>query len=506
MNSDKTKCWLSICIPTFNRSQYLRLTLESITNQELFQNSDEIEIVVSDNSSTDDTQTVAEQFQTLYPEKISYHRQAINLGEANFEYVLSKASGRFLKLHNDTLPFRNGTLAEFIKVIKATVNEKPVLFFTNGPRHSGNSIGVCNNLDEFVKSVSFIATWIGAFGIWRDQFHALPDFLRRIDLHLVQTDTLFRLMAEGRRAIVLYENYFTSYAVQKGGYNIAEIFGKNYLTLLKEQVAAGQLTSQTFEAEKKEVFLKHIVPYFFHDTSHNFDRSAFFTHMQDYLHDDYFYDAVEKELFKKPEEPIMPEPTRDFPAEWRAINAHNETTITKVVGNLDPNKVKVGRKTYGGLTIYGFDLQAESLTIGNFVSIAHEVTFLLGGNHSFQGLSSYPFKAQYFGEMEAQTKGPIIVCDDVWIGQGCTILSGVTIGQGAILAAGSIVTKDVAPYSIAGGNPAKLIKYRFEQAVIDRLLTFDFSKLSDEKIRALYQTFYEPLTAENVNTVLARFE
>jgi len=80
------------------------------------------------------------------------------------------------------------------------------------------------------------------------------------------------------------------------------------------------------------------------------------------------------------------------------------------------------------------------------------------------------------------------------------------LGSSAWGAAGSIITKDVAPYSIVGGNPAKLIKYRFEQAVIDRLLTFDFSKLSDEKILALHQTFYEPLTAENVNTVLARFE
>ncbi len=80
------------------------------------------------------------------------------------------------------------------------------------------------------------------------------------------------------------------------------------------------------------------------------------------------------------------------------------------------------------------------------------------------------------------------------------------VGSSACGGAGSIVTKDVAPYSIAGGNPAKLIKYRFEQAVIDRLLTFDFSKLSDEKILELHQTFYEPLTAENVNTVLARFE
>jgi acetyltransferase-like isoleucine patch superfamily enzyme len=498
--------WLSICIPTFNRAAYLRLTLEGITSQDIFSNTNEVEIVVSDNCSNDETPSVVEYFQKLYRGKIIYIRQEKSIGESNFEFVLSKGSGCFLKLHNDTLPIRNGGLVEILKIVKATVAEKPVVFFTNGSRNPGRSLDICNNLDEFIASASFVSTWIGGFGIWREQFHALTDFSRNIHLHLVQTDTLFRFMAEGKRAIVLYENYFTSYMVEKkGGYNIAEVFGKNYLTLVKEHLAAGRIKQETFDAEKKEIFLNHIVPFFF-DISNNFDKSKFFIYMQDYLHDDYFYEAIEKQFFKKTEEIKMPPTERNFPAEWRTLNQHNETTITQIVGNLDPNKVKVGRKTYGGLTIYGFDMSKESLTIGSFVSIAGNVTFLLGGNHNYSGLSSYPFKAQYFGRVEALTKGPIVVQDDVWIGHGCTILSGVTIGRGSVIAAGSVITRDIAPYSIVGGNPAKLIKFRFEPSVIEKLNQFDFSKLTDEKIKVLCESLYEPLTVENVDSVLAQFE
>jgi acetyltransferase-like isoleucine patch superfamily enzyme len=502
-----TDILLSICIPTYNRAEYLHLTLESILDQAEFHNTNNIEVVIGDNASNDNTQTVAESFIKRAPEKIRYHRHPSNIGaEANCEFVLAASHGTFLKLHNDTLPFRNGALAELLKIIKATIDEKPIIFFTNGARNTGNPIGVCNTLDEFIKSVSFIATWIGAFGIWRDHFQALPDFLRNAHLQLVPADTLYRLITQGRRAVVLYNNYFTSYIVpKKGGYNIAKVFGGNYLTLLKEHVTAGRLSAETFEAEKKEIFLNHIVPYFFDETN-TFDKSSFFIHLQDYLHDDYFYEAIEKQFFKKPVEIEMPPPARDFPAEWRTLNPHNETTITQVVGNLDPNKVKVGRKTYGGLIIYGFDLSKESLTIGNFVSIGGNVTFLLGGNHSYHGLSSYPFKAQYFGQIEAISKGPIVVRDDVWIGHGSIILSGVTIGRGSVVAAGSVVAKDVAPYSIVGGNPAKLIKYRFEDSIIEKLNHFDFAKLSDEKILALCELLYEPLTAENVDSILAQFD
>jgi acetyltransferase-like isoleucine patch superfamily enzyme len=154
--------------------------------------------------------------------------------------------------------------------------------------------------------------------------------------------------------------------------------------------------------------------------------------------------------------------------------------------------------------LHGFGNQEESLAIGSFVSIAENVNFLLGGNHPYSGFSTFPFKAKYFSTLEATTKGGIVVGDDVWIGYSSTILSGVTIGQGAVIAAGSMVTRDVAPYSIVGGNPAKLIKYRFDKEVIDKLSAFDFSQLSDEIILGNKDKLYASLTPENVDKILSQ--
>ena len=84
--------------------------------------------------------------------------------------------------------------------------------------------------------------------------------------------------------------------------------------------------------------------------------------------------------------------------------------------------------------------------------------------------------------MEGTSKGDIIVGDDIWIGYGAVILSGITIGQGAIIGAGAIVTKNVPPYAVVGENPAKIIKYRFEENIIKELLRIDFNKITDEAI------------------------
>lgn len=141
--------------------------------------------------------------------------------------------------------------------------------------------------------------------------------------------------------------------------------------------------------------------------------------------------------------------------------------------------IKCGKYSYGSPYVFSFKNKNEKLEIGHFVSIAENVSFLLSGNHNIDTFSTFPFKNHYFGEKigEGWGKGPITVCDDVWIGYGAIILSGVTIGQGAVVAAGSVVTKDVEPYSIVGGNPAKLIKYRFSKELIEEMKKIDFSKL-----------------------------
>lgn len=148
------------------------------------------------------------------------------------------------------------------------------------------------------------------------------------------------------------------------------------------------------------------------------------------------------------------------------------------------------------------------MTIGSYCSISSKVTFLLGGNHEGGNISTFPFRAKIINEKsEAISKGPIIIDDDVWIGYGVTILSGVHIGQGAIIAAGAVVTKDVPPYAIAGGVPAKVLKYRFSHELIAKLLKVDYGKLTEAMVREHIDDLYSKLeTKEQLKWMPQRTE
>ena len=179
---------------------------------------------------------------------------------------------------------------------------------------------------------------------------------------------------------------------------------------------------------------------------------------------------------------------------WREKNEINKTGIV----NIFPlDIVKVGRCSYGLLEIYSWGNQEEGLEIGNFVSIAPGVKFILGGNHEINTFTTYPFKVILWGEnVEALTKGRIIVKDDVWIGMDAMIMSGVTIGQGAIIAARSVVTKDVPAYAVVGGNPAKIIKYRYSNELIEKMKDIDWKNFKTSKFCNNEDLLYKKLNGE----------
>lgn len=176
---------------------------------------------------------------------------------------------------------------------------------------------------------------------------------------------------------------------------------------------------------------------------------------------------------------------------WRKKNSHNYTTIANL---FNQDLVQVGQWTYGELNVKHYGANNERLKIGNYCSIAEKTTFLLGGNHNYKIMSTYPMIAKILNEgYESLSNGKILVDDDVWIGYGATILSGVHIGQGAVVAAGSVVSKDIPPYAVVGGVPAKLIKYRFEPEMIEELLKIDYSKLTKEQIEKHINELYVEL-------------
>lgn len=180
-----------------------------------------------------------------------------------------------------------------------------------------------------------------------------------------------------------------------------------------------------------------------------------------------------------------------FKYKWRQLNTHNFTSVSKP---FDLKRVRVGKMTYGQLNVMSYHDIDTTLTIGNYCSIAGNVKFFLDGEHCVDTISTFPFKYYYTDsdEVDNVTKGSIVVGDDVWIGHSATILSGVTVGQGAVIAAGALVCKDVPPYAIVGGVPAKVIKYRVSEKLREKLLKLDFLKFDDnfvkEHIDLLYKT------------------
>lgn len=151
----------------------------------------------------------------------------------------------------------------------------------------------------------------------------------------------------------------------------------------------------------------------------------------------------------------------------------------------------VGKHTYGTNCITCKEWgEGSKLHIGAFCSIA-DCTIFLGGNHRVERITTFPFGHAakdafrgHDGRGHPGTRGDVVIGNDVWIAHGATIMSGVKIGDGAVVAANAHVVKDVEPYSIVGGNPARHIRYRFEQDVRDKLLKIKWWEWEDEKINA----------------------
>ncbi len=194
----------------------------------------------------------------------------------------------------------------------------------------------------------------------------------------------------------------------------------------------------------------------------------------------------------------MINPNEKNPIKMQDGNAWPCTVFLKNVIN-HPN-IQIGDYTYYNdfrlpmddvrqlLVPYMHQYAPEKLIIGKFGQIAHGVQFITSSaNHQMDGFSTYPFSV--FGEpwissyqAKWPNKGDTIVGNDVWIGHQALIMPAVTIGDGAIIASGSIVTKDVPPYAIVAGNPAKVIRKRFDEHTITSLLEIKWWDWPIEKI------------------------
>ncbi len=151
-------------------------------------------------------------------------------------------------------------------------------------------------------------------------------------------------------------------------------------------------------------------------------------------------------------------------------------------------RLTVGRHSYGAPVVITARDSSVRVTIGNFCSIAEGVSFLCSGDHRTDWVSTFPFRI-ILGlpgagqDGHPRLKGNVSVGHDVWIGHGAMILAGVSVGHGAVVAARSLVSRDVPPYAIVAGTPARVLRFRFPPDVVADLLATEWWHWDDQTIR-----------------------
>ncbi|MEM9507592.1 MAG: Vat family streptogramin A O-acetyltransferase [Cyanobacteria bacterium P01_E01_bin.35] len=183
-----------------------------------------------------------------------------------------------------------------------------------------------------------------------------------------------------------------------------------------------------------------------------------------------------------------PHPMKGFPQVCFIKNTVTNPNI--IIGDYTYYDDPEDSENFERNVLYHFPFIGDQLIIGKFCALSRGVKFIMNGaNHKMSGFSTYPF--EIFGDSwkrvapkanEYPFKGNTVIGNDVWIGYEATIMPGVTIGDGAIIAAKSVVTKEVFPYTIIGGNPAKMIRQRFDDETIQALLEIAWWNWSIDKI------------------------
>lgn len=194
---------------------------------------------------------------------------------------------------------------------------------------------------------------------------------------------------------------------------------------------------------------------------------------------------------------------RDMPASLAMKNT--EISATKDENIPAYIMASLGNMSYMAGTDFHYNLpQKTHVLIGNYCQIAHDTVFEIGQNHIFSGVSPYPFdqvlgEENVFAHRAPVNKQQLVIGHDVWIGSGVRIIKAVQIGNGAIVGSGSVVTKDVPPYAIVGGNPAKIIRYKFSPEIIEAMDKIKWWYWPLAKVKANRQYM------ENVEEFIARF-
>jgi len=255
MNS---KILLSVCIPTFNRSALLRQTIDSIVTDPLFA-SNKVEIVVSDNASTDDTESLLENYCTNY-RNIRYSKNLINNGFMNIITVLNLARGELLKVINDYTIFNNNTLETLLLLVESNIETKPQIFLGNGILKS-KSKRYCFSFDRFLSIISYWCTFVGGYCVWKEDFNLIK--YKAVNEMFPHTSLLF-LLTNKKKYLIDNKILFTNQELKtKGGYNLFNVFSVQFFDMLVSIKNKGCITEITFKKIKKDMFYHFFIVWYY---------------------------------------------------------------------------------------------------------------------------------------------------------------------------------------------------------------------------------------------------
>lgn len=264
---------ISICIPTYNRSEILEKTIKKIVSYKNFDA--EVELVISDNCSTDNTEDVVKQYSDRY-DNIRYFRNKENIRDLNFIKVLDMGRGQYLKLMNDWFFPTDDGLLIMKNFIKEHIDKRIPIFFTSGWIRGDRNLRICtsHNLDDFVKMVSVMVTSNNVFGVWKSDWEEIKKKDRYSELKLLQVDWSYSIVSRKGFIIcnvpILKSNEEICKTIRQG-FNYFEVIFKNYYAIMQKYVEEGKLLQVTMDEDKK-YFLKHFRPELFQALIWNFSK------------------------------------------------------------------------------------------------------------------------------------------------------------------------------------------------------------------------------------------
>ncbi len=242
---------LSICIPTYNRCSYLKNSLNSIICQKEFREG-RVEIVISDNVSTDGTQAMAEEYAARYG-NIRYFRNSENLVDKNFPLALSRGKGLFRKLSNDTFLYLPGSLSYLCRLLQENLGTDKVLFFVNR-RYLKSATVKCSGLEQFICTTGVFTIWSGAFGLWENECEKVTRDFSGCELHLWHCKRIYEMVEAKGEAFIVDKKLVLVQEVdgKSMSYGLYQVFYLNFLSILNSYVEKGRLMTETCEKMRME--------------------------------------------------------------------------------------------------------------------------------------------------------------------------------------------------------------------------------------------------------------